>query len=148
MFVFKPALWRDSTLFELPRPVTSVRVLDAWDFTRFKVPLLDGDVAAGHSRNGVDVSIEGRLGSHAGALQPDEAAMFSILSNLRSRLHTPPDSNGYTLFLYHDPATSTYRSFRRCTTVRFEYDLSDPHLFSYALVVHAADPAIHLGPPE
>lgn len=147
MFHFKPALWRDGALYELPRPVTSARVQDAWDFARFKVPLLDGDASAGGSYSGVDIALEGRLGSQGGTLQLDEAAMFAVLEQLRIRLHVPSDGEGYTLFLYHDPATSTYRSFRRCTTVRFEYDLSDPHLFSYALVVHAADPRIHAAPP-
>lgn len=147
MFDFKPSLWRDGALFELPRPVTSVRVQDSWDFARFKVPLGDGDSTAGASRNGVDIAIEGRLGSHAGQLKLDEASMFAALELLRSRLHVAADSPGYELFLYHDPATSTYRSFRRCHTVRFEYDLSDPHLFTYAIVIHAADAAIYTAPP-
>jgi hypothetical protein len=31
--------------------------------------------------------------------------------------------------------------------VRFEYDLSDPHLFTYAAVIHATDPEIYTSPP-
>jgi hypothetical protein len=147
MFHFKPSLWRDGQLFELPRPVTSVRVQDSWDFARFKVPLGDGDAAVGHSRNGVDIAIEGRCGSQGGQLKLAEDDMFAAIELLRSKLHVPAGSSGYELFLYHDPATSTYRSFRSCSTVRFEYDLSDPHLFSYVVVIHAADPVIRSAPP-
>ncbi|MCA9053863.1 MAG: hypothetical protein KDA75_08500 [Planctomycetaceae bacterium] len=145
MFVFKPALYRAGQLFEFPRPVTSVRIHDSWDYARFKVPLLDGDVTAGHSHNGVDIALEGRLASQAGQLKLDEAAMFSAVEQLRSRLTRSTADPPFQFFLYHDPATSTYRSFQQCHTVRFEYDLSDPHMFTYSVVIHAADPTIHTG---
>ena len=147
MFVFKPAIYRDGQLFELPRPISSIRIHDSWDYAKFKVPLLDGDGTAGHSHNGVDIAIEGRLASQAGQLKLDEAAMFSVVEDLRSRLTRSADDPPFQLFLYHDPATSTYRAFRQCSTVRFEYDLSDPHLFNYAVVIHAADPVIYTGSP-
>ncbi len=147
MFLFKPALWRGGELYELPRPITSLRVQDAWDYARFKVPLAAGDVTAGHSRNGVDIAIEGRLAAQAGDLKLDEAAMFTALEQLRTRLHVSAAGAFFELFLYHDPATSTYRSFRQCCTTRFEYDLSDARLFTYSAVIHAADPTIHTGPP-
>lgn len=147
MFLFKPALFRDGVLYELPRPITSLRVQDAWDYARFKVPLAPGDATVGHSLNGVDISLEGRLASQSGDLKLDEAAMFSALEQLRSRLNVAPTADPYQLFLYHDPATAIYRSFRDCCTVRFEYDLSDPHLFNYSALIHAADPAIYTGPP-
>jgi hypothetical protein len=54
---------------------------------------------------------------------------------------TTPEER-YRLFLYFDPETSTYRSFRECVTVRFEYDLSKPRLFTYSLVVHASRPSL------
>lgn len=147
MFNFHPSLWTAGELFELPRPVTSVRVQDSWDFARFKVPLGNGDTVTGHSRNGVDIAIEGRLGSHAGQVTLDEAGMFAVLEQLRSKLHLAPQGPGYEIFLYHDAATSTYRSFRRCHTVRFDYDLSDPHLFSYSVLVHATDSTLYTAPP-
>lgn len=148
MFTFKPAIWRNDTLYELPRPIVAVRVQDAWDFERFKVLLRDGDDVAGRSQNGVDVAIEGQIGTQAGALKTDEAAMFAALESLRAALGVSSPEEGYELFLYHDPASSTYRSFRGCTTVRFEYDVSDKALFTYGVVVHAGDPAIHGEAPE
>lgn len=148
MFLFKPALWRDGLLYELPRPITSLRIQDSWDYARFKVPLRDGDAAAGPSRNGVDIAVEGQLGAQGGALKLDEAAMFLALETLRERLHVDDSADGYELFLYHDPASGVYRSFRRCHTTRFEYDLTDPRLFTYSLVVHAADAVIYSAAPS
>jgi hypothetical protein len=147
MFSFKPALWRNDTLYELPRPITSLRIQDAWDFARFKVPLRDGDTLAGHSRGGVDVSLEGQLASHSGDLKLTEADMFSALEALRAALHVEHAADLYQLFLYHDAGTSTYRSFKSCTTVRFDYDLGDKRLFTYSALIHAADPVIYTSAP-
>lgn len=147
MFVFKPAIWRNGVLTELPRPVTSVRIQDTWDFARFKVPLREGDSLAGPSRNGVDIALEGRCGTYAGEIRSDEQSMFTTLEQLRSSLHRNAGDDPFQFFLYHDPATSTYRSFRSCSTVRFEYDLSDPRLFTFTVTIHADDPVIHTGPP-
>lgn len=148
MFLFKPALWRHGLLYELPRPITSLRIQDSWDYARFKVPLRDGDVSAGPSRNGVDIAIEGQIGSQGGALKLDEAAMFLALETLRGQLHVDDPDDRYEFFLYHDPASGTFRSFRQCLTTRFEYDLTDPRLFTYSLVVHAADAAIYATVPS
>lgn len=148
MFLFKPALWRNGLLYELPRPITSLRIQDSWDYAKFKVPLRDGDFAAGPSRNGVDIALEGQIGSQGGALTLDEAAMFLTLEMLRERLHVDDPADSYEFFLYHDPASGTYRSFRHCLTTRFEYDLTDPRLFTYSLVVHAADAALYSAAPS
>jgi hypothetical protein len=148
MFTFKPAIWRNSTLYELPRPIVSVRLLDSFDFEQFKVPLAAGDAVEGRSQNGVDVSIEGQIGTQAGQLKTDEASMFTAIETLRANLAADSPEDSYELFLYHDPGSSTYRSLRGCSTVRFEYDLSDPHLFTYAVVVHATDPEIYTQAPS
>lgn len=143
MLTFHPAIWRSPSLFALPRPVVSVRIQDTWDVDRFKVPLLDGDTLLGHSRNGVDVSLEGQIGSRDGTLLLDEPAMFAALEDLRAALDVQGTDDSYELVLYHDPETETYRALRDCSTVRFEYDLSDKHLFTYAVVIHASDPVMY-----
>lgn len=148
MLNFKPAVWKDSVLYELPRPVTVVRILDSWDFARFKVPLAAGDSVAGRSANGVDIAIEGEIGTQAGSLKADEASMFAAIEALRSVLSADAPDDEYELFVYHDAASATYRSFRRCTTVRFECDLSAPQLFAYSAVIHASDPVISTGAPS
>ena len=148
MFTFKPAIWRNATLYELPRPVVSVRLLDSFDFEQFKVPLAAGDTIEGRSHNGVDVSIEGQIGTQAGALKADEAAMFAAIEALRGNLAAETPEETYELFLYHDAGSATYRSLRGCTTVRFEYDLSDPRLFTYVVVIHAEDPEIYAEAPS
>jgi hypothetical protein len=143
MLLFQPALWRPPTLFDLPRPVTRLRIQDAWDIERFKVPLIDGDTLLGHSRNGVDVSLEGQIGSRDGSLLLDEPSMLAALEDLRATLDVNGDDDLYELVLYRDPDTDEVRSLRRCSTVRFEYDLSDKQLFTYSIVIHASDPVIY-----
>ncbi|REJ71581.1 MAG: hypothetical protein DWQ29_23300 [Planctomycetota bacterium] len=148
MLTFKPCIWRDGALTELPRPVDVVRVQDSWDFAQFKVPLASGDAIEGRSLNGVDISLEGRVGRQAGVLTADEGDMLAALEALRAALGVSAPEDEYELFLYHDSTSGTYRSFRECTTVRFEYDLSAPQLFSYSAVIHASDPAIYTDAPS
>ena len=142
MFLFNPAIWRNGVLYELPRPVVAVRIQDAWNFEKLKVPLSNGDIYTGHSQLGVDLSVEGKVGTASGTIQATEEKMFLTLESLRAALQVDPTHAPYDFFLYLDNSTKTYRSFRRCTTVRFEYDVSDPHLFTYRIVIHAADPKI------
>ena len=148
MFRFKPAVWDGGVLYELPRPVTAVRVQDSWDFVRFKVPLATGDALAGRSANGVDIAIEGEIGTQAGALKAGEESMFAAIETLRTALAADDPEATYELFLYHDVSTSTYRSFRSCTTVRFECDLSESKLFVYSALIHASDPTIYSSAPS
>ena len=147
MFSFRPSIVRPSSVFELPQPVTSVRVQDSFDFAKLKVPLISGDMLVGHASGGVDIAIEGQIGSHAGTLRLTEEQMFLTLESLREAVHSSTPEDRYRLFLYFDPATATYRSFRECATVRFEYDLSRKQLFTYSLVVHASRPTIELTAP-
>lgn len=147
MFSFRPSLVRPDAVFELPQPVTSVRVQDAFDFAKLKAPQMTGDMLVGHSSSGVDIAIEGQIGSHAGNLRLSEEQMFLTLESLRQAVHSASPIDRYRLFLYFDPATATYRSFRDCMTVRFEYDLSRKQLFTYTLVIHASRPAIETTPP-
>ncbi len=147
MFSFRPSIVRPNSAFELPQPVTSVRVQDSFDFAKFKAPRVEGDLLVGHTSGGVDISIEGQIGSHAGNLRLTEEQMFLTLESLRQAVHSSAPDDRYRLFLYFDPATATYRSFRECVTVRFDYDLSRKQLFTYSLVVHASHPTIEMSAP-
>ena len=147
MFHFRPSIVRSGSSYELPRPVTSLRIQDGFDFARWKVPLVAGDLLIGHTASGVDIAIEGQIASQAGQLQLTEDQMFQTLEGLRAAVQSATPDDRYRLFLYLDPATATYRSFRDCATVRFEYDLSQKHLFTYTLVVHASRPAIETTAP-
>jgi hypothetical protein len=142
MLTFKPAIWREGVLYQLPRPVRSLRMQDSWDFAQFKVPLADGDAIEGRSQNGVDIAIEGECGTQAGTLLADEAGMFGELEALRTALGVSTPEDAYELFLYHDAVAGTYRSFRECSTVRFDYDLSEPRLFTYSILIHADNPQV------
>ncbi len=147
MFLFRPSIVRPSSVYQLPRPVTSVRIQDSFDFAKLKAPRITGDMIVGHTSSGVDIAIEGQFGSHEGTPQLSEEQMFLTLESLRLAVHSENPEDRYRLFLYCDTETSTYRSFRECTTVRFEYDLSKSRLFTYSLVVHASCPVIEQSAP-
>lgn len=147
-FVFRPAVWRGGMLHELPRPVPVLRIQETWDAEKFKVPLVDGDRLVGLSRNGVDIVVQGQVGSQAGSLKLTEEAMATAIEALRTALHVSADDDFFWLFVFYDAATSTYRHFRQCSTVKFEWDLSDGHLFTYAATIHAQDPVLHTTGPE
>ncbi len=147
MFMFRPSIVRSGSVYELPRPITTLRVQDAFDFAKWKVPLVTGDLVVGHTASGVDIAIEGQIASRAGQLQVTEEQMFLTLEGLRQAVQSSTTDDRYRFFLYFDPATNTYRSFRDCATVRFEYDLSQKQLFTYSLTVHASRPTIEATAP-
>ena len=142
-FQFKPTIDNGTILHELPRPILRFHVQDGWDFEQFKVPLKDGDTLVGHSQQGIDISIEGQIGTQSGTLKLTEAEMFDALESLRSVVDVADSNSKYDLFLYYDVASSTYRKYKSCSTVRFEYDLSEKNLFTYSLTIHAEDPVIY-----
>ena len=146
-FTFKPAIYRDSSLYEFPRPVDSLRVRDSWDFQTIKIPLADGNTVVGGSRQGVEIIVEGRFGSQAGTLTLTESGMFQEIEDFRNALDVPETSDTYSFFLYHDATAGVYRKFKSCLTIRFEFDLSDEKLYSYSAVIHAADPVVYTTAP-
>jgi len=139
---FKPAVYANGSLFELPRPVTRLRLQNAWDSEAFKVPLLAGDFRVGASQDGIDILLEGQLGSQDGVVLATEADMLAAIEELRAAISPPGPDPHYEFFLFHDSAAGIYRKFAECTTARFESDLSDQSLFTYSLVVHAGDPVL------
>lgn len=144
MLHFAPTIIRPGYSFELPRPILSLRLADAWDYERFKVPLRDGDTLSGHSRNGTDIRIEGQIGTHAGQLRSNEQAMLETLESLRTALHVGSSSDTFILSLYHDDL-GEHRYLDECTTTRLDFDLSEKHLFSFMVQIHAANPQLHRG---
>lgn len=145
MLTFHPMIARAGTLVELPRPILVFRVHDSWDFMKLKVPLRDGDQVAGHSRDPVTIAIEGRIGSHSGELRLTEAEMLETIDALREVLHVDDAEESYVLSVFEDAGTGQHRYFRECTTIRFDVDLSEKHLYSYTLSIHASDPELHSG---
>ena len=146
MLAFQPAISRPGSLVEFPRPILSLRVLDAWDFKKFKVPLSDGDQVKGHSRDGATIQIEGQIGSHSGSLKLTEVEMLSTLETIRQQLDVNATVGELSLVLFADQPNNQFRYFQNCTTSRFEFDLSNHHLYAYSATLHAADPVLHSGP--
>ena len=146
-FLFQPGVYRDGSIYLLPRPVTRFRVSERWDYQQFKVPLKAGDVHVGHSRDGIDLLIEGQFGSQDGDLKLSEEAMFDALEALRSSLDVTSDNDKFEFFTYYDSDSTTYRKYKNCSAVRLEFDLSSPHLFTYSATLHADDSTIHSTAP-
>lgn len=146
MLKFHPAIARAGTVIEFPHPILVFRVRDAWDFDKMKVPLRDGDQVVGHSKAGADIAIEGQIGQHSGALKLTEPEMLTTLSTIREALDVNATVGSYSLLLFSDSAVDDHRYLKSCTTTRFEFDLSNPTIYSFAAVIHAADPVMHAGP--
>jgi len=145
MLQFAPAILQGDLVIEFPRPIVVCRIHDSWDFLKLKVPRQDGDQLAGPSRDGVEITIEGQIGTHSGELKLTEERMLEAIDVLRAALHTTDDS-GFSLALYQMNA-GNYRYFRKCLTSRFDFDLSSQHIYTYAVSIHAADPTLHEGLP-
>ncbi|SFH68430.1 hypothetical protein [Planctomicrobium piriforme] len=143
MLQFAPAIVRDLDVVEFPRPILTCRLHDSWDFLKLKVPRRDGDQVAGPSRDGVDVTIEGQIGSLSGELKLSEAEMLSAVEELRAALHVA-DEEGFALALFQDDEGGR-RYFQQCLTTRFDVDFSNPRIYSYAASIHASDPVLYGG---
>lgn len=145
MLIFRPAVLRGSTRLDLPRPVLVCRLHDSWDYLKLKVPLRAGEQVSGPSQDGVRISLEGQIGSQAGALKLREEEMLEALLALRGVLHVE-GSDFYVLSLYEEEGGSRARYFRQCVTDRFDVDLSNQRLYSYAISIRATDPVLYDGP--
>ena len=146
-FQFRPAVYRGSELYELPRPIETLRVLDSWDAASLKVPLKAGSWRAGLSQNGVEIRGHGQLGTTAGNLVISEEDMFDAWVELRSRLSIGQPEEKFEFFLYCDVESAVYRKFKNCTTIQMEGDLSSKQLFEYDFVIFAEDPVIYSSGP-
>jgi len=147
MLEFYPAIYRSDGLFELPRPVRVMRFQDGWDFEQLKVPLRDGDRLVGHSTQGVEITLEGEIGSRSGDLKLTEEEMLNDIFSLRERLDVNSDSEKYSFIFYRDVSAGTYRRFKSCSTVQFDYDMSSPVIHTYSLRIHAEDSRLYQSDP-
>lgn len=146
---FRPAVYKGGELFELPRPITQFRIQDRWDFENFKVPMLSGDYLTGHSRHGVELTLEGQFGRQGETLSLSEEEMFVVWEEMREMLDVTSDGEKYELVLYVNGSDGSSRKLKGCSTVRMECDLSSKHLFEYAVTIHAEDARLYAtGPGE
>lgn len=143
----EPVIYANATLYRFPRPIRVFRFRDAWDFERFKVPLQDCETTTGLSRRGVEIVIEGQIATQNGASKQTEAEMFAEIETMRSHLNANETNGKFELFLFHDSGTPYYRKFKDCSTSRFELNLSNRNLFSYAAEIHSDDPVIYTTAP-
>lgn len=145
MLKFHPGIAREGTIVEFPHPVLVFRIRDAWDFEKMKVPLRDGDQIVGHSKAGSDIAIEGQIGQHSGSLKLSEPEMLTTLNTIRDALDVNSLNLNYSLVVFNDDAVDDHRYFKNCTTTKFEFDLSNSNIYSFAAVIHAADPILYAG---
>ena len=72
---------------------------------------------------------------------------FAELEALRAVLDVASSDEKFDFYLYHDADLETYRHFNSCSTVRFDYDVTDKNRFRYAILLHADDPTIYTTGP-
>lgn len=140
MLTFKPAIVREGVTYELPRPLTRLRIQESYDAQVYKVPLREGDVVAGQSRNGVDILIEGQIGKQGETLLLSEEQMLAELEALRAACEPGSPEGVCQLVIYQDVVTGEVRQYRDCSISRVETDLSNPWLFTYAVTLRGHDP--------
>lgn len=140
--LFSPGIFANEIFSPLPAPITRLQIQDHWDFDRYQVLFTDGDHTRGISRAGVDLTITGSVASVGGVSLLNEEAMFNAIENLRDSLKQQADEL-FTFYLFRQQTNQTCRYFRECSVTRFQYDLSQPELYSYALTLHADDPVIY-----
>jgi hypothetical protein len=64
------------------------------------------------------------------------------VDSLRVLLDVNAESEPFFFVLYADAEAGQVRGFQKCSTRRFESDLSDKSLFTYSAVIHASDPTL------
>lgn len=150
-FVWKPAIYKDSTLTQLPRPISRVRLNLDWDRRESKVPLLDGLSTTGHSKNGRIITISGQFGWNADGPLCDEGDSLDEAEVLIGLLDIATDSEKFELFLYHDASSAVYRKFKQCSPVSFgdaHGDTQEERVAGpYELVILAEDPVLYTTAP-
>ena len=144
---FQPGIETESGFLALPGPIERLQVQESWDFERFKVLLQDGGHTVGLSRNGMDIAVAGSVGQRQGDLFLSEAEMLAAVLELQRKI---ADQAGQLLrfYVFRDAETQVCRYFEGCSVTRFQYDVSSPELYSYALTLHADDPELHETWPE
>ena len=151
MWQFAPTLiFPNLQIVPLPRPILQLRVQDGFEATPMTVPFRDGSVRRGRSRGGVDIAIRGQLARSGDDLAFSEPEMFDAIESVRLALlrDDPEETYGLALYRFVLPEqdlldSDRLRGFAECTTVKFEYDLSDRAIYGYSLIVHASDPVVH-----
>jgi len=149
-FIWKPAIYKGSTLTTLPRPVNSLEITSDWDWRESKVPMLDGIETDGHSANGTEIIVQGQLGNDgSGTLLTSELLMMNYLKDLSDELDVSGASDKYEFFSYHDSGSNTYRKWSPCVTRSFKYNIGDDNRvpFTYTLVVFCESHQIQVTSP-
>lgn len=146
---WKPAIYKNSTLVQLPRPVRELQYGIAWDFRQSKIPLLDGQSSVGHSKNGRTVSISGEFAIQAGTPKLTEEDMFNLMTTFEALLDVSQASDKYEFFSHHDATLGTYRKLKNCFPTRLTTSFGDGDriAFTYAAEIMSEDSTIYTTAP-
>jgi len=149
--LWKPALYINPDLRRLPRPVTSLVVVDKWKFNESKVPLKDGVSISGHAFDGVRIRVSGSVGiDPAGTTVATEILMFDAYKDFRGYMDLDSTDTPYEFFIYHDTGGGgTYRKFKNVWPVNLSMDLGDDNnaLFKWSAEWITEDPVIYTTAP-
>lgn len=142
--VWKPAIYKSSTLTLLPRPVHTLDIMDKWEFEESKVPKRDGCRMAGHSRGPRRIEVTGELGSHNGTPTISEDDQLAAMALLDAAIDIDGETR-FEFFIYHDTVGPSYRKYKNCAPDAMKWSLGDENRspMAYTLSIIAEDPALY-----
>lgn len=148
---WKPAIYKGSTLYELPRPVPALTIKDGWDMREAKVPLSDRTFVNGVSKNGVTIVVGGliAINGETGVQLCAETDRLAAYVEMRSALDVSDDTERFEFFVCHDAGTSYYKKFKSCVCKELTVDLGDESRtdWPYTLTILAEDPVLYSTAP-
>lgn len=150
-YEFSPRIYNanTTTLTSLPKPILSCRLPTVWSFDTHKVPLKDGGVTYGHSKNPHEIQITGSFGKVDASYKISEEDMWTTYTTLMTQLDLNPSSTKHEFFLYYDLGTTTYVKFKSVYPIQFDVDFGDDEhiIWPYTLVLGVDDNTIYTTAP-
>ena len=145
---WKPAVYKSSTLTELPKPISSLLIKSSWDARESKVPLKNGATSDGQSKNNKVITLEASCALISDTNFVTEIAMYDKLAALEDVLDTT-DLVRFEFFVYHNTDIPVYRKFKNCWCKTYDWSVGDDvhFLFKYSLEIFAEDPVSYSTEP-
>lgn len=145
--IWAPGIWKNSTvtLYKLPLPVTSYRVISNWAANVQIVPGAPGGIATSKHEAPTSITIQGRVSKQGdGTLLSTEAAILSEIDAFKAQAQGETDKT-FWIFSHYDAANAEYRFRKEAITASLEFDLEQASrlLVPYTLVLRTTDVTLY-----